>query len=43
MHKNRLALAIAVVGALGMTGAQGAETATAIFAGGCFWVDRERF
>ena len=37
MHKNRLALAIAVVGALGMTGAQGAETATAIFAGGCFW------
>ncbi len=24
-----------IVGALGMTGAQGAETATAIFAGGC--------
>jgi len=35
--KNRLALAVAIVGALGMTGAQGAETATAIFAGGCFW------
>lgn len=37
MMKNRLALAVAIVGALGMTGAQGAETATAIFAGGCFW------
>lgn len=37
MTKNRLALAVAIVGALGMTGAQGAETATAIFAGGCFW------
>lgn len=37
MYKNRLALAVAVVGAMAMTGAQGAETATAIFAGGCFW------
>jgi peptide-methionine (S)-S-oxide reductase len=37
MMKNKLALAVAIVGALGMTGAQGAETATAIFAGGCFW------
>lgn len=37
MHKNRLALAIGIVGAMAMTGAQGAETATAIFAGGCFW------
>ena len=37
MIKNKLALAVAIVGALGMTGAQGAETATAIFAGGCFW------
>ena len=35
MIKNKLALAVAIVGALGMTGAQGAETATAIFAGGC--------
>lgn len=37
MIKNKLALAVAIVGALGMTGAQGAEAATAIFAGGCFW------
>lgn len=37
MMKNKLALAVAIVGTLGMTGAQGAETATAIFAGGCFW------
>ncbi len=37
MSNNKLALAVAIVGALGMTGAQGAETATAIFAGGCFW------
>ncbi|CAN7406966.1 peptide-methionine (S)-S-oxide reductase MsrA [Devosia sp. LjRoot16] len=37
MIKNKLALAVAIVGALGMTGAQGAETATAVFAGGCFW------
>ena len=37
MHKNRLALAVALAGAMAMTGAQGAETAVAIFAGGCFW------
>lgn len=37
MIKNKLAIAVAIVGALGMTGAQGAEAATAIFAGGCFW------
>lgn len=37
MYKSRLALAVAMVGAMAMTGAQGAETATAIFAGGCFW------
>ena len=37
MIKNKLALAVAIAGALGRTGAQGAETATAIFAGGCFW------
>ena len=37
MGRNRLALAVAVAGAMAMTGAQGAETATAIFAGGCFW------
>jgi peptide-methionine (S)-S-oxide reductase len=37
MHKNKLALAVALAGAMAMTGAQGAETAVAIFAGGCFW------
>ena len=37
MHKNKLALAVALAGAVSMTGAQGAETAVAIFAGGCFW------
>lgn len=37
MHKNKLALAAALVGAMAMTSAQGAETAVAIFAGGCFW------
>lgn len=37
MHKNKLALAVALCGAMAMTGAQGAETAVAIFAGGCFW------
>jgi peptide-methionine (S)-S-oxide reductase len=37
MTKKTLALAVAIVGTLGMTGAQAAETATAIFAGGCFW------
>jgi peptide-methionine (S)-S-oxide reductase len=37
MYKNKLALAVALAGAMAMTGAQGAETAVAIFAGGCFW------
>jgi len=37
MHKNKLALAAALAGAMAMTTAQGAETAVAIFAGGCFW------
>jgi len=37
MHKNKLALAVALAGAVAMTSAQGAETAIAIFAGGCFW------
>lgn len=37
MHKNKLALAVALTGVMAMTGAQGAETAVAIFAGGCFW------
>jgi len=37
MHKNKLALAVALAGVMAMTTAQGAETAVAIFAGGCFW------
>ena len=37
MAKKGLALAVAMAGAMAMTGAQGAETAVAIFAGGCFW------
>jgi peptide-methionine (S)-S-oxide reductase len=37
MHKNKLAIAMALAGAMAMTSAQGAETAVAIFAGGCFW------
>ena len=37
MHKNRLAFAVAMMGAMAMSTAQGAETAVAIFAGGCFW------
>jgi peptide-methionine (S)-S-oxide reductase len=37
MHKNKLALVVALAGTMAMTGAQGAETAVAIFAGGCFW------
>ncbi|MBK8083784.1 MAG: peptide-methionine (S)-S-oxide reductase MsrA [Devosia sp.] len=37
MGRNRLAVVVALAGAMAMTGAQGAETATAIFAGGCFW------
>jgi peptide-methionine (S)-S-oxide reductase len=37
MRKNRLAIAVAAAGAMLTCGAQAAETATAIFAGGCFW------
>ncbi|MGN6490180.1 MAG: peptide-methionine (S)-S-oxide reductase MsrA [Devosia sp.] len=37
MYRNKLALAVALAGAMTMTAAQGAETAVAIFAGGCFW------
>ncbi|MBN9314715.1 MAG: peptide-methionine (S)-S-oxide reductase MsrA [Devosia sp.] len=37
MNRKSFALAVALTGAMAMTGAQGAETATAIFAGGCFW------
>jgi peptide-methionine (S)-S-oxide reductase len=37
MKTNKLAVAIAVVGAMATCSVQGAETATAIFAGGCFW------
>lgn len=37
MLRNRLAVAIAVAGAMATGGAQAAETAVAIFAGGCFW------
>jgi len=37
MRKSSLALAVAIVGTLGMTSAQAADTAVAIFAGGCFW------
>ena len=32
-----MALAVALAGAMGLCGVQGAEAATAIFAGGCFW------
>ena len=37
MQNNRLVVAIAMAGAMATCGVQGAETATAIFAGGCFW------
>jgi peptide-methionine (S)-S-oxide reductase len=37
MRKSSLAVAVAIIGALGMTSAQAADTAVAIFAGGCFW------
>lgn len=37
MKKNKLAVAVAVAGAMVTCSAQAAETATAIFAGGCFW------
>jgi len=35
--KNKLAVAVALAGAIATCSAQGAETAVAIFAGGCFW------
>lgn len=37
MQKNKLAVAVAMAGVLVTCSAQGAETAVAIFAGGCFW------
>ncbi|MDP1729807.1 MAG: peptide-methionine (S)-S-oxide reductase MsrA [Devosia sp.] len=37
MKKNKLAIAVAAAGAMLTCGAQAAGTATAIFAGGCFW------
>jgi len=37
MKKNKLAIGVAIAGAMMMTGAQAADTAVAIFAGGCFW------
>lgn len=35
--RNKLAIAAAMAGVIGLCGIQGAEAATAIFAGGCFW------
>lgn len=37
MRLNRLSIAIALIGSFATCAAQGAETAVAIFAGGCFW------
>ncbi len=37
MRKSSLAVAVAFIGTMGLTGAQAGETLTAIFAGGCFW------
>jgi peptide-methionine (S)-S-oxide reductase len=37
MKRNKLVIAAAMAGAMVTCGAQAAETATAIFAGGCFW------
>lgn len=37
MRNDRLAIAVALAGAFATGGAQAAQTATAIFAGGCFW------
>jgi peptide-methionine (S)-S-oxide reductase len=37
MRRKKLALAIAMAGALAAGSGQAAETAVAIFAGGCFW------
>ena len=35
--RNRFGVAAAMAGVIGLCGVQGAEAATAIFAGGCFW------
>ena len=37
MRRKMLGLSVALAGVMAMTGAQAAETAYAIFAGGCFW------
>lgn len=37
MRRNKLALAVALAGAMMTTASQAADTAVAIFAGGCFW------
>lgn len=41
--KNTLAVAVALFGAVATCSAQGAETAVAIFAGGCFWTVESDF
>lgn len=43
MKKNRVALAALVFGAAMTCGAQAQQTATAIFAGGCFWTVESDF
>ncbi len=37
MNRKSIALAVAMSGVMAMSGAQAADTAIAIFAGGCFW------
>jgi len=43
MKRNRLAIGVAIAGAMMMTSAQAADTAVAIFAGGCFWTVESDF
>ena len=43
MKKNKLAVGVAIAGAMMMTSAQAADTAVAIFAGGCFWTVESDF
>jgi len=43
MRKNKIAVAALVFGAAMTCGAQAQETATAIFAGGCFWTVESDF
>ena len=43
MKKNKLAIGVAIAGAMMMTSAQAADTAVAIFAGGCFWTIESDF